>query len=314
VEGTITRLTWLILLVVVMRSSLGYVHSFDRAGRRNSSPVAVAADGVAGMRRGWVRAPWTRQPRADTLPRAVQGVRITYVGHATVLVNMDGTRVLTDPVLRSRLAHLHRHHPVAMSALEGVDAVLISHAHMDHLDMGSLDMLGRDMLIVTPPGIGRLLRRRNVVEVGVGGSTQIGTLEVRPTPAEHDGRRFPVGPAVPAVGYRICGSRCVYFAGDTGPFDGMSEIGRAGVDVALLPVSGWGKRLPAADHLGPMSAAEALPLLTPEVAVPIHWGTLSRIWGMPMDSSPAEEFARNAAQLAPDVRVVIVHPGDTATL
>jgi L-ascorbate metabolism protein UlaG (beta-lactamase superfamily) len=241
-------------------------------------------------------------------------VRITYVGHATVLVDMDGTRLLTDPVLRPRLAHLRRSHPVDMSALRGVDAVLISHAHMDHLDMRSLSLFDRDMLIVTPPGTGRLLRRRNVVEIGEGDSTQIGTLEVRPTHAEHDGRRFPVGPAVPAVGYSMCGSRRVYFAGDTGPFDGMSEIGRAGVDVALLPISGWGKRLPAADHLGPVSAAQALPLLKPEVAVPIHWGTLSRIWGAPMGSSPAEEFARNAGQLAPDVRVVIVHPGDTANL
>jgi L-ascorbate metabolism protein UlaG (beta-lactamase superfamily) len=243
-------------------------------------------------------------------------VRITYVGHATVLVDMDGTRLLTDPVLRPRLAHLRRSHPVDMSALQNVDAVLISHAHMDHLDVGSLSLFDRDMLIVTPPGTGRLLRRPNVVEVGEGEGTQIGTLEVCPTHAEHDGRRFPIGPSMPAVGYRICGSRRVYFAGDTGPFDGMSEIGRAGVDVALLPISGWGKRLPEADHLGPMTAAQALPLLTPEIAVPIHWGTLSRIWGgAPMgSSSPAEEFARNAGQLAPDVRVVIVQPGDTATL
>ena len=242
------------------------------------------------------------------------GARITYVGHATVLVDMDGTRVLTDPVLRPRLAHLRRHHPVDMSALGGVDAVLISHAHMDHLDIGSLSLFDRDMLIVTPPGTGRLLRRRNVLEVGEGDGTRIGTLEVRPTHAEHDGRRFPLGPAVPAVGYRICGSRRVYFAGDTGLFDGMTEIGQAGVDIALLPISGWGKRLPAADHLGPKTAAEALQLLTPEIAVPIHWGTLSRIWGAPMGSSPAEEFARTAGQVAPEVRVVIVHPGDSATL
>jgi L-ascorbate metabolism protein UlaG (beta-lactamase superfamily) len=69
--------------------------------------------------------------------------RIEYVGHATVAVDLDGVRLLTDPLLRNRVAHLRRATPVDARALRGVDAVLISHAHYDHLDLPSLEKLGK---------------------------------------------------------------------------------------------------------------------------------------------------------------------------
>src|SRR4051812_11677419 len=91
---------------------------------------------------------------------APQALRITYVGHSTVLIEDGGTRVLTDPLLRGRVAHLRRiaafgHHP----GLEGADAVLVSHAHHDHLDFPSLRRLDPTVPIVVPAGWGRLLRR-----------------------------------------------------------------------------------------------------------------------------------------------------------
>jgi L-ascorbate metabolism protein UlaG (beta-lactamase superfamily) len=244
--------------------------------------------------------------------------RITYVGHATVLVELDGVRLLTDPVLRRRVLHLRRRTPAAGSALRELDAALISHAHWDHLDPRSLARLGRGLRCVVPRGAGRLLRRylfRNVVELGVGESVEIGAVTVTATPAEHDAGRGPLGVHAPALGYVVSGSKRVYFAGDTDLFDDMA--GLAPLDVALLPVAGWGPRLPPG-HLDARRAAEALRLLEPRVAVPIHWGTYApmtmRRPPPAAERAPAEEFARLAGELAPGVDVRVLAHGETLEL
>ena len=85
---------------------------------------------------------------------------IGYIGHATVLVDLGGVKLLTDPLLRNRVAHLRRAAKVDPAALRGVDAVLISHIHYDHLDLPSLQRLGRDMPVVVPRGAGGLIRRK----------------------------------------------------------------------------------------------------------------------------------------------------------
>jgi L-ascorbate metabolism protein UlaG (beta-lactamase superfamily) len=240
-------------------------------------------------------------------------MRITWVGHSTVLVELDGVRLLTDPLLRARVLHLRRTGLVDWEALHDLDAVLVSHAHYDHLDLPSLRRLGRSLPLVVPRGAGRVLRGqgfREVVEVEIGGETRVGSLTIRATHAEHGGRRGLFGWKAPAVGYRISGSAQVYFAGDTDIFEGMSSFS-PGLDVALLPVAGWGPRLPPG-HLDPRRAAQALRLLRPRMAVPIHWGTYRRI-GLSRDPAvlrePAESFARLAAELAPDVDVRVVPVG-----
>ena len=129
--------------------------------------------------------------------------------------------------------------------------------------------------------------------------------------ADHDGRRRPGGARGPALGFVLRGSRSVYFAGDTDLFAGMAEF--APLDVALLPVAGWGKKV-GPGHLDPHRAAAALALLRPAVAVPIHWGTY-RVARQPEESAgPAEAFARAAAELAPEVDVRILAVEATLTM
>ena len=246
-------------------------------------------------------------------------LRITWLGHATVVLELDGVRLLTDPVLRSRLLHLRRvGGPVDVEALGDLDAVLVSHFHYDHLDVPSLLRVGRSAQVVLPAGSTRLLRRRGftrIVQLGVGEELDVGAVTVAAPEAEHDGRRTPFGLDRPAVGYLVTGSARIWFAGDTDLFDGMSELA-PGLDVALLPVSGWGARLPPG-HLGPRTAAEALQRLRPRVAIPIHWGTYRQLGLTRKDEAlraPAEAFAEHAAELAPDVDVRVLPVGETLEL
>jgi L-ascorbate metabolism protein UlaG (beta-lactamase superfamily) len=246
-------------------------------------------------------------------------VRITWIGHSTVLVDLDGVRLLTDPVLRPRIAHLRRiAGAVDTRALGDLDAVLISHLHYDHFSMASLRVIGRSVRVVVPAGAARMLRRRGfreLVEVDVGDELSIGEVTVRATDADHPGKRSPWGRNAPSVGYVVSGSSRIYFAGDTDLFDGMSAIGPE-IDVALMPVSGWGPRLPAG-HLDPRGAATALSLIRPRVAIPIHWGTYRPI-GLNRRPSllgqPAEEFERHAHELAPEVDVRILPVGGSVEL
>jgi L-ascorbate metabolism protein UlaG (beta-lactamase superfamily) len=238
------------------------------------------------------------------------GGALTWLGHATVVVDLDGERVVTDPVLRRRVAHLRRAR--AASAPADATAVLLSHLHYDHLDVPSLRAFAREVPVVLPLGGARLLRGfADLREVEPGDGIRLGGLHVDAVEADHDGRRRPGGASGPALGYVLRGSRSVYFAGDTDLFAGMAAL--APLDVALLPVAGWGKKL-GPGHLDPHRAAAALALLRPAVAVPIHWGTY-RVGRRPEASAgPAEAFARAAAELAPEVDVRILGVEDTLTL
>jgi L-ascorbate metabolism protein UlaG (beta-lactamase superfamily) len=245
--------------------------------------------------------------------------RITWLGHSTVLVELDGTRLLTDPVLRDRVAHLRRTKPADAGILYALDGVLVSHLHYDHLDYPSLERLGRSVPVVVPRGAGRLLRRRRfeqVVEVEPGEEVRLGDLVVRATHADHEGGRGFLGTEVAALGYLIRGSHQIYFAGDTDLFEEMATLA-PDLDVALVPIWGWGPSL-GPGHLDARRAAEALRLLRPLLAVPIHWGTYAPLGFGRLQTAlltdPVTEFRRHAAELAPEVEVHVLGLGGTLRL
>jgi L-ascorbate metabolism protein UlaG (beta-lactamase superfamily) len=228
--------------------------------------------------------------------------RITWIGHSTVLIELDGVRLLTDPVLRPRVLHLRRVAPPA-SDVNRLDALLISHGHHDHLDGRSLSLLDAQTRVVVPSAVAKRVRRRgfaNVSTVDAGEEVRVGPVGIAATRAEHN-------PG--ALGYMVSGSVRIYFAGDTDLFDGMRELA-GDLDVALLPIGGWGPRLPPG-HLDPERAVRALQLLRPRIVVPIHWGTYTRIGLSRDEAAPGRLFADLAAEAAPDVEVRVLPVGGT---
>jgi L-ascorbate metabolism protein UlaG (beta-lactamase superfamily) len=248
-----------------------------------------------------------------------RGLAITWAGHSTALIELDGIRLLTDPVLRDRVGPLTRvAASVADELAERIDAILISHLHSDHADLRSLARIGRSTPILAPPGAGRWLARnglRNVQELVAGQHARVGDVQLAATTAAHDGRRWPVGPRAEAIGFVARGSRSCYFAGDTDLFHGMSKI-TGPIDVALLPVWGWGPTL-GPGHLDPERAATAASLIAPRVAVPIHWGTFTLGWPArrPVDPQlPARRFESLVARDSPSVQVRLLAPGQRIEL
>ncbi len=238
---------------------------------------------------------------------------LSYVGHATVLIELDGVRVLTDPVLRSRIGPLRREALIPQGGSEGApDLVLVSHLHRDHADLPSLRRLGRSTRLVCPAGTGRFFANHGftaVEELAPGGSVEVGSLVVTAVEAVHDGGRMPPLHG-PAVGYLVGGTRRVYFAGDTDLFDGMGELGEP--DVALLPIWGWGPSL-GPGHMDPARAARAAAMIRPGIVVPIHWGTfyprfLKHLRPDPL-FLPPQELARAMAEVAPEIEVRLLAPG-----
>jgi L-ascorbate metabolism protein UlaG (beta-lactamase superfamily) len=258
---------------------------------------------------------------ADPGPRSApsNGVALSWLGHSTVLIELDGVRVLTDPVLRHRIGHLVRIAPrIGASEVGVTDCVLLSHLHADHADIPTLRAVARSGPIVVPTSTRTWLTRRglsSVIGLSVGDEIGVGTVAVRAVPARHAGSRWPSGPAGAALGFLIRGSRCIYFAGDTDMFEAMADL-RGSVDVALLPVWGWGPSV-GEGHLDPERAARAAALIEPAVAVPIHWGTYALprpIRPRSDPARPAREFADLVRCLAPHVEVRVLAPGGLTRL
>jgi L-ascorbate metabolism protein UlaG (beta-lactamase superfamily) len=247
-------------------------------------------------------------------------VRITWLGHASVLLESDGTRLLFDPVLGHRVAHLRRRFGVPAEHVEHIDAVCCSHAHHDHLDLATLRRIRRaspDAEWHAPRGAARVLERAAfspIVRREVGDDVRIGALRVESVPAAHGGERLPWSrdeAGAEAVGFVVtteAGLR-VWFAGDTSYDDVLEGVGQ--VDVALVPIGGWWRTL-GPGHMDPAHAAKAVELVGARVAIPIHWGTYHPI-GLframrAMWDSPAIEFREGVASNV-DVRVLRVGEG-----
>ena len=255
------------------------------------------------------------------MPSAPSRASIDYVGHGTVLVDLAGVKLLTDPLLRNRVTHLRRAAKVDSASLRGVDAVLISHLHYDHLDMPSLQRLGRELPVVAPKGAGALIKRKagvtNVTEMRAGEEIQIGALTVRAVPAAHDTGRLPFGARAEPLGYVIEGAgplRLLRRRHGRLRRDGGARPCRRRV----APDLGLGADDGAGPHgSGPRGRGSGA--VGARLAIPIHWGTYYPVHlglrgppGVPPDAAAALRAGDAGALAATEVRVL--QPGERTAI
>ncbi len=243
---------------------------------------------------------------------------VTWLGHATALIESGGARLLTDPVLRKVIGHLWRHAPTP-AIPENLDAILLSHAHRDHLDVRTLARIPKEVPLIAPAGIDRAVHRlgRPVIEVAIGEATPVGGTTVTAIEVEHDDRRAPWSKPGAAAGFLVGdGDERVWFPGDTDLHPAMDEL-RGQVAVALVPIWGWGPSL-GPGHLNPVRAAQAIGRIDPRITVPIHWGTYLPV-GLHMThgtllTNPADAFAHSLRAYAPGVELVKLAVGERLEL
>ena len=242
---------------------------------------------------------------------------LTWLGHSTVVIDLAGQRLLTDPLLLRHNGPLRRRGPVPHpTQWAGSDAVLLSHLHHDHAEVGSLRLV-TDAPVLTSERNGHWLRRKGLDGRSAEDWTAVGSLQVRLVPAVHHGRPMPHRPN-DAHGHLVrSGSTTLWVAGDTSLYPEMAELPhQAGVDrldVVLVPIGGWGPRL-SANHMGPAQAAEACALTGARYALPVHWGTLHAplmTWMSDWFERPLDAFEADVAAAAPECRVIRLPLGET---
>lgn len=256
------------------------------------------------------------------------GLRISWFGHSTLLIELDGRRFLVDPVWSERVSPFSylgpkRFHPVPLelSALPKLDAVVISHDHYDHLDHATILALAKtpDLRFIVPLGVGAHLEgwgiaAARIVELDWWEKTTIGGIELVATPARHfSGRSVVMADRNKTLwaGWALRGPKHrVYYSGDTAMFPGFAEIGKrlGPFDAAMIEVGAY-DQLWADVHLGPEQAVEALVALGNKAAVlfPVHWGTFNlalHAW-----TEPVERLLVAAKQAG--IRVVTPRPGQS---
>ena len=262
------------------------------------------------------------------------GLRVTWFGHSSTLLEVDGVRLLTDPIWSDRASPVEwigprRWYPptIALARLPPVDAVLISHDHYDHLDWPTIvAMRAWKNVFVVPLGIGAHLQRwgiapERIVELDWWQSTRVGALAVTLVPARHaSGRLNPRSDLTLWGGFALVGERHrVYYSGDTGLFEEMADIGRrfGPFDLALVEAGQYDAAWPDW-HLGPEQAVLSARRVQAKALIPVHWG-LFRLaphgWTEPVERVLAAARCTDLPVITPrpgqPVEPTALRPGDS---
>ena len=266
--------------------------------------------------------PVVRSSAAELASPPASGLRITWLGHATALVDIDGARVLTDPVWSQRVSpsgwigpRRFFAPPVALSDLPELDAVVVSHDHYDHLDMPAVvELAARGTRFFVPLGVGAHLERwgvpaSRIEELDWQESRSAGPLTLTLTPARHfSGRGLADRDETLWGSWVLAGpTHRVYYSGDSGYFDGYREIGKTHgpFDATLMSLASYGPTWPDV-HMTPEELVLAHVELRGGALVPVHWATFNLAfhdWNEPAARAAAAARERG-------VRLLIPRPGE----
>jgi len=271
--------------------------------------------------------PITGSPQLPELVGAGE-LGITFIGHSSFLLQVGGRKLLVDPVFAKRLILLRRqrHAGLRVEDLPAIDVILLTHAHMDHLNVSSLRrvvratrrLTGKTPEVVVPKGVGDLVARlgfAQVHEMEWWERLEILGLAVTMTPCRHWGARMFNDTHRGYGGYVVeGGAHSVYHSGDTAYFSGFAEIGRRlRPQVALLPIGAYFPDSYRAVHTSPEEAVQGFVELGAEWMVPMHYGTF-RLGREPMEE-PVQRLMAEAQRRGIEGRVKVLEEGETnATL
>jgi len=290
-----------------------------RDGDRFMNPAGPRAlPGFPEMFPFFLRKAWTslvpRSGGARLVPfdraKIMHNPSITWIGHSTMLVRMEGVTFLTDPIFSERASPVGFAGPkrlvppgVPLQDLPEIDFVLLSHDHYDHTDIPSVQALAaRGALFVVPLGLGELVRSvgGDAVELDWWQTYEIGNIRIHCVPAQHFcGRGLGDGNRRLWAGWVVEGpTRRFYHAGDTGYFNGFAEIGRrlGPIDLAALPIGAYAPRsIMHAVHLNPEEAIQAAVDMGAARVIAMHWGTFD-LTDEPLDEPPRRFHAAGEQQ------------------
>jgi L-ascorbate metabolism protein UlaG (beta-lactamase superfamily) len=251
--------------------------------------------------------------------------RLFWIGHASFLCELDGTRFVIDPIFGRAGGVVRRVTPPAATPeqLTNVSAVLVTHGHHDHLDPSSLEQLARTQggraVFIVPRGLASVLPRecRPVVELDWWQFVQVGSVRVHLVPAQHWHRRgaFDTNKSLWG-GYVLEGTHRVYHTGDTGYFAGFQVIGRVfeGIDVACLPLGAYEPRwFMSAQHMSPEQSLQAQSDLGATHFVGMHWGTYD-LSDEPIEAGPALVQSIAAERGIGSEHLHVISPGGSVAL
>lgn len=320
-----------------MENSTRFAHGMFRNTKSKDELAHLRVGSMSGpagdyFKSGGRRAPTTTLPMdEDTLQRLGEvddeGLRLTWLGHSTVIIEIDGVRIMTDPVFGdraspSRIVGPKRFHktPLPLSAIDDrlVDVITVSHDHYDHLDYPTMVQIAKTSLpIVCPLGVGAHLERWGIAAARITEldwwdehtvTTARGRVTIVSAPAQHfSGRRIDDENSTLWTSFAYIGDRHrVFFSGDSGLSDEFSLIGDRlggpnGFDVTMIEVGAWNAAW-GDIHLGPKNALAVHKMLRGQRLLPVHWGTFS------LAPHPWDEPAETLLQLADDDGVTVLTP------
>jgi len=237
-----------------------------------------------------------------------------FIGHSTVLVRLDEQNFLTDPFYTKRLFILERHKPpgIPFPDLPPLNFILISHGHLDHMDLKTLNHFPRHIPVVLPDKLEGYLNHLGFSDVrplSWGDRTAIGTLDISALPVKHfPGRSLWETQSIPQS-YLVQGTKAIYFGGDSGLTQEFRKIGmNYSIDLAFLPIGHYRPASFRSVHMSPEDALKAMEMLRAKRMVPIHWGAF-RLSLEPVEE-PAQKFLHLLEERRINPKAILLQPGE----